>query len=131
MALQYLLEIREKAQQDAVHCNDGSAKVFGFGVAHVNESSILPLTPSDPETLDKELRSIVMEGDKKPDEFINIPLESVYSDAELDVAGANGADPSSRQQRLQMLFKNVADPTGKEDLLEHLRMQALQQVYSM
>ncbi|KAI5070507.1 hypothetical protein GOP47_0014850 [Adiantum capillus-veneris] len=124
VALEYLLEIREKAQRDAMHSSEGSARVFGFGVAFVNESAAIPLAAFNPKVLCQELRGIVMGGHKRPDEFLNIPIDSVYSDSELDVAGAHGA---VRQERLQNLLNSVTDPTGKEDLLEHLRMQALQQ----
>lgn len=94
----------------------------------MDESSVLPLASSNSETVNGELKAIVMEGERKPDEFLVVPLESVYSEVELDVTGTNGAVGSSRQKKLQMLFQSVADPTGKEDLLQHLRMQALQQV---
>ncbi|MCO5614652.1 hypothetical protein L7F22_068936 [Adiantum nelumboides] len=127
VALQYLLEIREKAQRDAMHSSEGSARVFGFGVAFVDESSAIPLAPSNSEAMCQELRAIVMEGEKNPDEFLNIPVASVFSEAELDVVGVYGLAHINREERLQNLLKSVTDPTGKEDLLEHLRMQALQQ----
>ncbi|KAH7281548.1 hypothetical protein KP509_36G053100 [Ceratopteris richardii] len=68
-----------------------------------------------------------MEGSRRPDEFVIISIEDVYTDAELDTTGECCSIHSNKLQRLQSLFKLVQDPTGKEDLLEHLRMQALQQ----
>ena len=97
----------------------------------MDESCVLPLFPDDPKTVNEEMRKIVMEGEKNPDEFFIVPLESVYSKCEINYSSNNVDDNNCKRERIQKLLQSVSDITGKEDLLQHIRMQALQQVYFM
>lgn len=94
-------------------------------MVYVDESASLPFAPFDFRMATEEVQAVVLNGKQKPDEFLVVPLEKVYIDIELEDVedGLN-----SRRRKLLLLLQHVTDPTGKEDLLEHLRMQALQQV---
>eukprot|EP00249_Psilotum_nudum_P019408 c27239_g1_i4 orf=43-1518(+) len=130
-ALEFLLEIWHKAQHDAKNCKDGIMPVFGLGVAFVDEGAILPLSSFERQRVTKEITEIVLNGSQKPEEFLIIPLESIYEDGEVQAPieqYAQGAVDCGKTGKLQLLLQNVDDSTGKEDLLEHLRLQLLQKV---
>lgn len=127
-----LKEIRSKAQNDADAAKDHVLKVFGLGVVYVDETTVLKLPRTDAEAAVVAIKEI----------YEGIPvhvvqLESVF-ETESSLVHENGGDNFARLQlvedtadpksKLSKLFESVQDATGREDLLESLRMQAIQVV---
>ncbi|KAL3679509.1 hypothetical protein R1sor_022465 [Riccia sorocarpa] len=120
-AVEVLKEIRSKAQSDADAAKDGTIKVFGLGVVHVNEATVLNLSESEAEEAVNSIKEMY-----KGIALHIVELDCVYGTEKLP-ADEDG-DRESPKLKLAKLFESVKDMTGKEDLLELLRMQAIQTV---
>ncbi|KAG6542441.1 hypothetical protein Mapa_016131 [Marchantia paleacea] len=132
VAVEMLKEIRSKAQNDADAAKDHVLKVFGLGVVYIDEATVLKLPRTDAEAAVTAIKEM----------YEGIPvhvvqLESVF-ETESSVVHENGGDNLARlplvedtadpKSKLSKLFESVQDATGKEDLLELFRMQAIQVV---
>lgn len=114
MALQFVHEMQHKAQKNFDASRDRSLPVFGVGVAFVDESAVSRIPSDEFDKAIQDMKSIVSNLAPPEKAFHVVPIESVYS--------SNGRD------RLEELLNAVKDVTGKEDLLQHLRMLSLQKV---
>lgn len=93
---------------------DRSLPVFGVGVAFVDESAVSGI-PSDVFVKAIQDMQSIVSNLAPPEKAMHVaPIESIYS--------SNGRD------RLKELLNAVQDVTGKEDLLQHLRMLLLHKV---
>ncbi|KAL2613451.1 hypothetical protein R1flu_025143 [Riccia fluitans] len=121
VAVEMLKEIRSKAQSDADASKDGTMKVFRLGVVYVDEATVLRLPESEAEAAVNSIKEM----------YDGIPVHTVELDC---VYGTDGlpsdedGDSASSKLKLTKLFESVKDMTGKEDMLELLRMQAIQTV---
>ncbi|XP_034223516.1 cytoplasmic tRNA 2-thiolation protein 2 isoform X2 [Prunus dulcis] len=98
---------------------DRSLPVFGVGVAFVDESSVYSAPSNETDKVIGDVRLIVENLAPPSKELYIVPIESVYS-----------SDSGDERERLKKLLDAVGDATGREDLLLHLRMLALQKVAS-
>lgn len=114
VALQFVHEMQHKAQKNFDASRDRSLPVFGVGVAFVDESAVSRIPSDEFDKAIQDMKSIVSNLAPPDKAFHVVPIESVYS--------SNGRD------RLEELLNAVKDVTGKEDLLQHLRMLSLQKV---
>lgn len=112
VALQFVHEMQHKAQKNFDASRDRSLPVFGVGVAFVDESAVSRIPSDEFDKAIQDMKSIVSNLAPPEKAFHVVPIESVYS--------SNGRD------RLEELLNAVKDVTGKEDLLQHLRMLSLQ-----
>ncbi|KAJ7547312.1 hypothetical protein O6H91_08G079700 [Diphasiastrum complanatum] len=137
LALQFLCELQSKLQDEAESCKDRNSAVFDVGVAFVDESGAqgIPLTDAQ-KTLD-EIASVVAEVRPTPLPLHLTSLESLFENEVLELQASSklheddnsGKDNKDKsRQRLIELLSRVEDQTGKEDLVEHMRMDALQRV---
>lgn len=119
VALQFVHEMHSKAQKNFDACRDRSLPVFGVGVAFVDESSVYSVPSNETNKVIGDVRLIVENLAPPSKELYIVPIESVYS-----------SDSGDGRERLKKLLDAVGDATGREDLLLHLRMLALQKVAS-
>ncbi|PIN10277.1 hypothetical protein CDL12_17124 [Handroanthus impetiginosus] len=119
VALQFVHEMQHKSQKNFDACRDRSLPVFGVGVAHIDESIIFPVPSNDYDSAVEEMELIVSSLAPPAKKFFFVPTESIYS-----------PDFAAGRDQLTNLVAAVDDITGKEDLLEHLRMRTLQKVAS-
>ncbi|CAK7342574.1 unnamed protein product [Dovyalis caffra] len=106
VALQFVHELQYKAQKNFEASKDRSLPVFGVGVAFIEESAVYPVSSDKADGAIQDMRLVVS----------NLaPQQNNSSDCK-DI--------------LTKLLDAVNDATGKEDLLLHLRMMALQKVAS-
>lgn len=92
--------------------------VFGVGVAFIDESAICSISLDETSKGIKEIRQTVSDLAPPTKEFHVCPIESIFSSDSSD----DGRD------QLVKLLDGVTDDTGREDLVVHLRMLALQKV---
>ncbi|KAM1306563.1 hypothetical protein ACFX2H_008931 [Malus domestica] len=119
VALQFVHEMHNKAQKNFDASRDRSLPVFGVGVAFVDETSVYSVPSGEVENAIEDIRLIVEDLAPPTKELHVVPIESVYS-----------SDSGDGRDRLNQLLDAVPDATGKEDLLLHMRMLALQKVAS-
>ncbi|XP_027175609.1 cytoplasmic tRNA 2-thiolation protein 2 [Coffea eugenioides] len=117
VALQFVHEMQMKAQKNFDASRDRSLPVFGVGVAFIVESSSISIPADKFSQAVEEMRLVVSNLAPPVKEFHVVSTESIYS-----------SDSNNGRNRLKELLNAVADVTGKEDLLVHLRMLALQKV---
>ncbi|KAL3534346.1 hypothetical protein ACH5RR_002807 [Cinchona calisaya] len=117
VALQFVHEMQMKAQKNFDASRDRSLPVFGVGVAFIDESLIVPVPADEFDKAIEEMRFVVSNLAPPIKQFYVVPTESIYS-----------SDSDDGRNRLKELLTGVSDITGREDLLEHLRMLALQKV---
>ncbi|KAK9921982.1 hypothetical protein M0R45_030471 [Rubus argutus] len=119
VALQFVHEMHNKAQKNFDASRDRSLPVFGVGVAFIDESTVYSVPSNETDKAVEDIRFIV-ENLAPPTKRLHVvPIESVYS-----------SDSGDCRERLKQLLDAVKDVTGKEDLLLHLRMLALQKIAS-
>lgn len=117
MALQFVHEMQLKAQKNFEASRDRSLPVFGVGVALIDESSSISVSADKFGQAIEEMRLVVSDLAPPVKQFHVVPTESIFS-----------SDSSDGINRLKELLNAVSDITGREDLLVHLRMLALQKV---
>lgn len=117
VALQFVHEMHNKAQKNFDASRDRSLPVFGVGVAFIDESTVYSVPSNETDKAVEDIRFIVENLAPPTKQLYVVPIESVYS-----------SDSGDCRERLKMLLDAVEDVTGKEDLLLHLRMLALQKV---
>ncbi|CAA3016806.1 cytoplasmic tRNA 2-thiolation 2, partial [Olea europaea subsp. europaea] len=117
VALQFVHEMQHKAQKNFDASRDESLPVFGVGVAYIDERAIFTVPSHDFDRAIDEMKLIVSNLAPPVKHFHILPTESIYS-----------SDTGARRLRLMELINAVSDVTGKEDLLEHLRMLSLQKI---
>ena len=105
-----------KAQRNFDASRDRSLPVFGVGVAFIDETSVYDTEEEDKAAV-QDIASIVEKLSPPAKELYVVPIESVYA-----------SECGDGRERLKKLLDAVTDPTGKEDLVLHLRMLALQKV---
>lgn len=110
--------MQDKAQKNFEASRDRALPVFGVGVAFVDERSISPVPCHEFDKAIEEMKLIVSNLSPPLKQFHVVPTECVYS-----------LEPANGREQLKKLINTVSDTTGKEDLLEHLRMLALQKVW--
>lgn len=118
VALQFVHEMQCKAQKNFDASRDRSLPVFGVGVAFVDESTAC--APSSDKSMDgaiEDVKSVILELAPPMKELHIFPIERLYS-----------GDSSDQMKKLEEVLNAVIDSTGKEDLLVHLRILALQKV---
>lgn len=115
--MQFVHEMHNRAQKNFDASRDRSLPVFGVGVAFVDESSVYSVPSGEVENAIEDIRLIVEDLAPPTKELHVVPIESVYS-----------SDSGDGRGRLNQLLEAVPDATGKEDLLLHMRMLALQKV---
>ncbi|KAL6987145.1 hypothetical protein U1Q18_012901 [Sarracenia purpurea var. burkii] len=117
VALQFVHEMQCKAQKNFDASRDRSLPVFGVGVAFVDERAVYSVPSHQFDDAIEDMKLIVSNLSPPKKEFHFPSIESIcYSDTR------NG------KGRLKELVNAVSDVTGKEDLLLHLRMLALQKI---
>lgn len=119
VALQFVHEMQHRALKNFEASKDRSLPVFGVGVAFIDESSVYPDASEKVDDAIKEMRLIVSKLAPPMKQLHVVPIDNIYTSDSID-----GKD------RLTNLLNAVNDATGKEDLLLHLRMLALQKVAS-
>ncbi|KAJ9548189.1 hypothetical protein OSB04_020732 [Centaurea solstitialis] len=119
VALQFVSEMQLKAQKnfDATAIRDRSLPVFGVGVAFVDESEVYPSTAADLDKAVEDMKEIVLNLAPPRKELHVAPIRSIYA-----------TKTSDGRETLKNLVNTVADATGREDLLTHLRMLCLQKI---
>ncbi|KAK4755402.1 hypothetical protein SAY87_009159 [Trapa incisa] len=120
VALQFVHDMQYKAQKNFDASRDRSLPVFGVGVAFIDESAAS--APSSDKVMDmaiKDIKSIVLELAPPTKELHIFSIERLYL-----------GDSNDQRNKLKEVLDAVTDPTGKEDLLGHLRMLALQKIAS-
>ncbi|XP_011078907.1 cytoplasmic tRNA 2-thiolation protein 2 [Sesamum indicum] len=117
VALQFVHEMQHKSQKNFDASRDRSLPVFGVGVAYIDESIIFPIPSNDFDSGLDEMKLIVSSLAPPAKQFFVVPTESIYS-----------PDCAAGRDQLTKLASAVNDVTGKEDLLEHLRMLSLQKI---
>ncbi|XP_050380111.1 cytoplasmic tRNA 2-thiolation protein 2 [Argentina anserina] len=120
VALEFVHEMHSKAQKNFDACRDRSLPVFGVGVAFVDETSVYSAPSDEEDRAVQDIASIVEKLAPPPKQLHVVPIENVFYSSECGDEG----------ERLKKLLDAVTDPTGKEDLLLHLRMLALQKIAS-
>ncbi|KAG8367889.1 hypothetical protein BUALT_Bualt16G0119500 [Buddleja alternifolia] len=119
VALQFVHEMQQKAQKNFDASRDRSLPVFGVGVAYINESIIFPAASNDLNQAVNDMELIVSSLAPPEKQFFVVPTQNIYS-----------PDCAVGKNQLTELVAAVSDATGKEDLLEHLRMLSLQKIAS-
>lgn len=121
VALQFVHDMQSKAQKnfDASRDLDRSLPVFGVGVAFIDESAACLIPSSEMDGVLRDIKLMVSQLSPPHKELHIFSVESVYSEGSRD-----------SRDRLKELLDRVSDATGKEDLLAHLRMLALQKIAS-
>ncbi|CAK9182298.1 unnamed protein product [Ilex paraguariensis] len=117
VALQFVHEMQHKALKNFDASRDRSLPVFGVGVAFIDETAIYLVPSHDYDKSIQDMKLIVSNVAPPKKEFHVAPIESIYS-----------SDSSDGRDQLKELLNAVSDVTGKEDLLVHLRMLALQKI---
>ncbi|KAL2466047.1 Cytoplasmic tRNA 2-thiolation protein 2 [Abeliophyllum distichum] len=117
VAIQFVHEMHHKAQKNFDASRDKSLPVFGVGVAYIDESASFTVPSHDFDRAVDEMKLIVSNLAPPVKQFHVVPTESIYS-----------SDTGAGRHKLMELINSVSDVTGKEDLLEHLRMLSLQKI---
>jgi cytoplasmic tRNA 2-thiolation protein 2 len=109
--------MRSKAVESWDASNSQALPVFDVGVAFVDESALLSKPRREVELAIADIKSIVS-SILPSDKAMHItPLEDVFS-----------SESNGREGRLRELVGMINDDTGREDLLQCLRMLSLQKV---
>lgn len=111
-------ELQIKALKNYEASRDRSLPVFGVGVAFVDETAAFPALSTEIIDAIEWVRSTVSSLSPPAKNLHVVPIESVF-----------GSDSLEARDRLVKLLDSVADDTGKEDLLQHLKMLSLQKVW--
>ncbi|KAF9679643.1 hypothetical protein SADUNF_Sadunf06G0036000 [Salix dunnii] len=119
VALQFVHGLQDRAQKNFEASKDKSLSVFGVGVAFIDESAVYPVSSDKVDGAIQDIRSVVSNLAPPTKKLHVFPIENIYA-----------TDSSDGKDRLTKLLDTVNDATGKEDLLLHLRMLALQKVAS-
>ncbi|KAG6771282.1 hypothetical protein POTOM_022630 [Populus tomentosa] len=119
VALQFVHVLQDRAQKNFEASKDKSLPVFGVGVAFIDESAVYPVSSDKVDGAIQDMRSVVSNLAPPTKQLHVVPIENIYA-----------SDSSDGKDRLTKLLDAVNDATGKEDLLLHLRMMALQKVAS-
>ncbi|KAH9621138.1 hypothetical protein KSS87_014521 [Heliosperma pusillum] len=117
LALQFVHYMQDKAQNNFDASRDKSLPVFRVGVAFVDESFARCLPIAQAGDAIQHIKAVVESLSPPHKDLYVVPLESMYS-----------SDVTDGRDRLRELLDTVTDPTGKDDLLMHLRMLCLQKV---
>jgi len=117
VALQFVHGLQDRAQKNFEASKDKSLPVFGVGVAFIDESAVYPVSSDKVDGAIQDMRSVVSNLAPPTKQLHVVPIENIYA-----------SDSSDGKDRLAKLLDAVNDATGKEDLLLHLRMLALQMV---
>ncbi|KAI4330515.1 hypothetical protein MLD38_028800 [Melastoma candidum] len=117
VALQFVHEMQYKVQRDFDASRDRSLRVFGVGVAFIDESSAYSVPMEEANKVREDIRWIVSSLSPPEKELHIFPLEEIYSN------GLNNG-----KEKLMELLDMAGDATGKEDLLVHLRVLSLQKI---
>lgn len=117
VALQFVHGLQDRAQKNFEASKDKSLPVFGVGVAFIDESAVYPVSSDKVDGAIQDMRSVVSNLAPPTKQLHVVPIENIYA-----------SDSSDGKDRLTKLLDAVNDATGKEDLLLHLRMLALQMV---
>lgn len=120
VALQFTHEMQSKSQKNFDASPDRALPVFGVGVAFIDEKAISAVSSDDFDRAIEKMKLIVSDLAPPVKQFHVVPAEAIYS---LKAGDA--------KDRLNELINSVSDVTGKEDLLEHLRMLSLQKVWRL
>ncbi|KAI3471602.1 hypothetical protein Pfo_028252 [Paulownia fortunei] len=115
VALQFVHEMQQKAQKNFDASRERVLPVFGVGVTCIDETTMYPVPSNDYDRAINEMELIVSSLAPPAKQFFVVPTESIYS-----------PDFAAGRHLLTKLVVAVSDVTGKEDLLEHLRMLCLQ-----
>lgn len=121
VGLEFLREIRLKAQTDLDASRDKGTRVFGLGVVYVDETAASSATSEN--NID-EISSIVFSESERRIPFHVGKLQDLF----VENGSLSSSGTRISEERLQELIGNVKDVTGKEDLVSYLRMQVLQKV---
>lgn len=119
VALQFVHEMQMKAQKNFDASRDRSLPVFGVGVAFVDESSAFAVDSHEIVQKIEEMQLIVSNLGPPVKQFHVLPTGSIYS-----------SDSNKEKDRLKELLDVISDVTGREDVLEYLRMLCFQKVAS-
>ncbi|KAF7070713.1 hypothetical protein CFC21_076190 [Triticum aestivum] len=117
VALQFIHEMRSKAIESWDASNSQALPVFNVGAAFVDESVLLSKPECEVEQATEDIKSLVsslLPGDKA---MHIASLDYVFSSESKDGKG-----------RLRELVGMITDDTGREDLLQCLRMLSLQKI---
>lgn len=104
-----------KAQKNFDASRDRSLPVFGVGVAFVDESAAFAVDSHEIVQKIEEVQLIVSNLGPPVKQFHAVPTGSIYSSDSTD-------------GRLKELLGVISDVTGREDVLEYLRMLCFQKV---
>ncbi|CAH9127627.1 unnamed protein product [Cuscuta epithymum] len=115
VALHFVSEMQDKAQKNFEASRDRALPVFGVGIAFVDEQSVSAIPHHEFDKAIEQMKLIVSNLAPPLKQFHVVRTESVYS-----------LKPADGRERLKKLIDVITDTTGKEDLLEHMRMLALQ-----
>ena len=86
VALEFLREIRLKAQTDMDASREQGQSVFGLGVVFVNEATAKNVTRSEAQCMVDEITSIVSSDDERPLPLHIAGLQDVFNDDDLCTA---------------------------------------------
>ncbi|KDP26051.1 hypothetical protein JCGZ_21084 [Jatropha curcas] len=117
--LQFVNEMQRRAQKNFDASKDRSLPVFGIGVAFIDESAVYPVPSEKFDEGIREMKLVVSNLALPTKKLHVVPIENIYTSDSID-----GKD------KLAKILNAVTDPTGKEDLLLHLRTLALQKIAS-
>ncbi|KAG9130049.1 hypothetical protein Leryth_012814 [Lithospermum erythrorhizon] len=117
VALQFVHELQERSLKNFEACRDRSLPVFGVGVAFIDESAIQQASSYDFDKAVEEMKLVVSNLSPPVKKFHVCPTDSIYS-----------LDSNDGREKLNELISSITDVTGKEDLMEHLRMLSLQKI---
>ncbi|XP_050227488.1 cytoplasmic tRNA 2-thiolation protein 2 [Mercurialis annua] len=119
VALQFVHDMQLRAQKNFDASKDKSLPVFGVGVAFIDESAVNKLPSDEVNAAIREMNLVLSNLAPPMKQLHVVPIENVYS-----------RDLVDGKEKLTKVLNDVNDVTGKEDLLLHLRMLALQKAAS-
>lgn len=96
---------------------DRSLPVFGVGVAFIDETAISTVPSYEVDNAIEDITSIVSSLAPPPKVLHITPIGGIFS-----------PDSTLGKSKLKELLHSITDVTGKEDLLQQLRMLCLQKV---
>ncbi|KAJ8645863.1 hypothetical protein MRB53_007611 [Persea americana] len=115
--LQFVHEMQYKAHMNLIASKDRSLPVFGVGVAFVVETAISTVPSYEVDNAIEDIKLIVSSL-APPSKVLHItPIEDIFS-----------SDSTQGGSKLRELLHSITDITGKEDLLQNLRMLCLQKI---
>lgn len=107
-----------KAQKNFAASRDRSLPVFGVGVAFVDETAAFAVDSHEIVHKIEEMQLIVSNLGPPVKQFHAVPTRIIYS-----------SDSTNEADRLKELLDVISDVTGKEDVLEYLRLLCFQKVW--